>query len=253
MTLENKPPFLEQFNKQIVWFAPKGTHSDDQKQVIRTPDKLRTIFGSNSDSKTVSGTIGCRIQAATLEVTPACQRGFCYGRQLGLNTVDLEAYMRAFNASFDINNCKNNIEHIPCTPLNDFCNAFPTLLHAWLFLVLRVYGVPRDMYNIIWWLYTNITAYSSGTGDGSFLFDVDGGVKTGCPLSSLLFLLGLNPIVDKFILLTDGPGLAVTRSCADDIGSALKELRWFKRQASIFALAAKVAGLHLKERMRLNH
>ena len=37
-------------------------------------------------------------------------------------------------------------------------------------------------------LYTSIFAYSSGCGDGSFLFQVLGGVKTGCPLSSTLFV-----------------------------------------------------------------
>ena len=247
MTSENKPNNLESFNKQVVWFAPKGTHCEDNKQVIRTPDKLRTIFGSNSDSKIVSGAIGCCIQDATLEVTPPMQRGFCFGRQLGLNVVDLDAYMRAFNARFDWDKVKNNIPHMPCTMLYDFCNAFPTLLHTWLFMVLRALGVPSNIYNIIWWLYTNITAYSSGTGDGSLIFLVKGGVKTGCPLSSLLFLLGSNPLVDMFKLLTDGPKLSVTRLCADDIGSVLSELRWFKRQASIFNLAAKIAGLHLKE------
>ena len=100
--------------------------------------------------------------------------------------------------------------------------------------------------NVVWWLYTDVTAYSCGTGDGSFLFRVLGGVKTGCPFSSLLFLLGLNPIVDLFLLLCDGPKLSFTRVCADDFGSALSALRYLRRQASIFRVAARAAGLHLK-------
>jgi len=114
-------------------------------------------------------------------------------------------------------------------------------------MVLKALGLPQTYIWVLWWLYSDITAYSSGAGDGTFLFDIRGGAKTGCPASSILFLLAVNPIVDMFLLLCDGPKLATTRICADDIGSALRKLRDIKRQASIFNIAAAVAGLHLKD------
>ena len=95
-------------------------------------------------------------------------------------------------------------------------------------------------------LYSSIAAYSSGTGDGSFLFGFFGGVRTGCPLSSILFLLCCNPFIFLMNLISDGPKLSVTRACADGFGSALKSLDILRRQASIFDLAAKCAGLILK-------
>ena len=88
--------------------------------------------------------------------------------------------------------------------------------------------------------------FSSGIGNGKFLFYVLRGVKTGCPLSSILFLLCVNPIIDLFRFLSDGPGLSVTRVCADDFGSALQSLYRLRCQASIFKLAEVVAGLFLK-------
>ena len=100
--------------------------------------------------------------------------------------------------------------------------------------------------NLIKSLYTNITAYSSGIGDGSFLFEVLGGVKTGCPMSSVLFILCINPFVHLCVFLSDKPGLSTTRVCADDFGSALKCLKALRTQASIFKVAAEVSGLHLK-------
>ena len=169
-----------------------------------------------------------------------------------MNIVDLDAYMRAYNAKFDfgpdgpLGNKHKHVSRIPCSALYDFCNAFPTLLHAWLFLVLQAVGMPEEIRWAIWWLYSMITAYSSGTGDGSFLFNVLGGVKTGCPLSSLLFLLGVNPVVDMFIMMSDGPKLSATRICADDIGSALRSLHSIKIHACIFSVAARACGLHLK-------
>ena len=49
------------------------------------------------------------------------------------------AYMRVHNAGFDFEHAVKNIKNLPCTPLYDFCNAFPSLLHAWLFMVLEAY------------------------------------------------------------------------------------------------------------------
>ena len=105
----------------------------------------------------------------------------------------------------------DNICDIPATMLYDFCNAFPTLLHEWMWLVLNVLKIPKQLLRVIECLYTSINAFSSGCGDGSFLFQVLGGAKTGCPLSSILFLLCCNPFIDLVMRLSDGPKLSVTR------------------------------------------
>ena len=76
-------------------------------------------------------------------------------------------------------------------------------------------------------------------------FVVLGGVKTGCPLSSILFLLCVNPFIDLVIKNCDQPKLSVTRICADDFGSALRSLSVFKSQSKVVYLAARCAGLHL--------
>ena len=54
------------------------------------------------------------------------------------------------------------------------------------------------------------------------------------------------PFILLMNLISDGPKLTVIRICADDFGSALKSLDILRRQASIFDLAAKCAGLILK-------
>ena len=224
---------LEQLNRQLCWFAPKGVVDQDSIAVLRTPENLRTIFGGNADAKLISGAISFAITEPALAITPAEQRGFCRGRQLSLNVVDLDTYMRAFNLLSNIDLAeekrsepyRGNIGDIPASMLYDFCNAFPTLLHEWLWLVLEVLKIPTVIVKVIERLYSNIFAYSSGCGDGPFLFEVLGGVKTGCPLSSILFLLGVHPFIDLFLWLSDGPKCSVTRICADDFGSALKCLK----------------------------
>ena len=54
-----------------MWFAPKGELDDDSVAALRTPDNLRTSFGSNADAKLISAGVSDCIVDATLELTPA--------------------------------------------------------------------------------------------------------------------------------------------------------------------------------------
>ena len=87
---EAVPDMLE-FNKQFVWFPPKGELEEDSTALIRTAATVRTVFGSNSDSKLIASGISDSVTSATLAITPINQRGFCRGRQLSLNVVDIDA------------------------------------------------------------------------------------------------------------------------------------------------------------------
>ena len=235
-------------NRQLVWFAPKGEVDEDSVAVLRTPDNLRTIFGSNADVKLISAGISDSIVDEALAITPEAQRGFCRGRQLSLNVVDLDTMSRAFNicANIDLTeehrdqHYKGNISDIPAVMLYDFCNAFPTVFHEWMWLVLKTIKLPKEIYRAIKCLYTSIQAFSAGCGDGSFLFEVLCGVKTGCPLSSILFLLCVNPFIDLVIQRCDAPKLSVTRICADDFGSALRCISVLQTQARFFSLLLDV-------------
>ena len=110
-----------------------------------------------------------------------------------MNIVDIDIYMRVFNCMFGTCTSCSDIAKIPGTALYDFCNAFPTVLHEWLFFMLRCYKLPHSFRCLIRSLYSKISALSSGIGDGTWLLDVLGGVKTGCPLRPLLFLLYIKP------------------------------------------------------------
>ena len=205
MALQNPITNTLDLNEQLIWFAPKGQYADDGTKCVRHPANLRTIFGSNTDSKIIAGTNWNILTPGMLKVTPAEQRGFCHGRQLALNIVDLDAYMRVFNDLARGLDFANRIAEIPAVALYDYSNAFPTLAHEWIFLVLRALGIPGPIRRVIYSLYSNITAFSSGADDDSFLFHVLGGVRTGCPLSSILFVLCVNPILHLFLFLSDWP------------------------------------------------
>jgi len=134
----------------------------------------------------------------------------------------------------------------PALALYDICNAFPTIAHYWLFAVLQCIALNNKIYNLISHLYTNSHAFSFGIGTGGLLFRVLAGVRTGCPLSATLFLLAFNPFLILINLISDGPRVSVSCMCADDVGSALRALKSLVRQHSVFKLASRVSGMHLK-------
>ena len=52
---------LSVFNESLVWFAPKGVVEGEGSSVVRSPANLRTIFGSNCDSKLLSGIVSNKL------------------------------------------------------------------------------------------------------------------------------------------------------------------------------------------------
>ena len=44
---------------------------------------------------------------------------------------------------------KGNISDIPGVMLYDFCNAFPTLIHEWMWLVLHKLRIPKPLLKVI--------------------------------------------------------------------------------------------------------
>ncbi len=116
--------FLTDFNGQNVAFAPKGIEATDKVEPVRAPPNLRTLFLSNTDNKSLAGGINVKIIDPVLQITPACQRGFCPGRQFTLNIVVLDTFTRVFNhiSGYDTS---SDISECPVTALYDICNAFP--------------------------------------------------------------------------------------------------------------------------------
>ena len=90
------------------------------------------------------------------------------------------------------------------------------------------------------------SAWSSCNGALRFFCWISAGVLQGCPLSGLIFVLVLDPLLNVFSSRIDSRGLAVTRACADDIGAAIADFKALAEYEKWFSLMSKIAGLCLK-------
>ena len=75
----------------------------------------------------------------------------------------------------------------------DFATAFPALAVAWLKLCLLHFGAPIGFRNFVDALYHDLVFNLQYRGTISFLCHVLRGVIQGCPMASLLFLVGSEP------------------------------------------------------------
>ena len=132
---------------------------------------------------------------------------------------------------------------------------FPSIIHGWIFAVLAARTFPSTIQHFVKQLYSFNAAYGCCNGTLVFLFWILSGVLQGCPLSSILFNISLDPFLECFheffvqsatSTTTSMPVSFTLRACADDIGVALRKLSDLIALASVFSAAELTAGLRLK-------
>ena len=81
--------------------------------------------------------------------------------------------------------------------LFDFTAAFPSVSHEYMWKALHSMGVPDSVINAFKYLYVDNTHMIRMNGKAHTSVTVTSGVRQGCPLSPLLFLLAIEPLLEK--------------------------------------------------------
>ena len=118
-----------EFNNSISIFPPKGDEEDDDTDLTRSPMNTRMLSLKNSDNKIIASVINRKMKLIVAETTNPIQRGFVSGRTFLTNVVDVDTYAR-------IASMKQSPSDLAVMAFFDFAAAFPSVLHAWIFLVL---------------------------------------------------------------------------------------------------------------------
>ena len=239
---------LDDFNDVVLFFIPK----DDTHR----PACHRPIAASNSSNRIIANVVRRKLEPAILEMLEGNQTGFVRGRSI-------EEHIRFFNEKFygalytrfpptypgpdlvykyvvkgkvvewdsEANPSRpddSEAEHYRIFFL-DFAKAYDNVSRRYLFRLLELIGVPRGYINILWALYHNVKAIPAVGAKTRVRIPMLDGLKQGCPLSCLLFILSIDVLLMQVNLVPS----VDPRCFADDLAVGFTE---WKQLAAVLCL-----------------
>ena len=167
----------------------KGELSQSQRQGIltllfkkgdkRVLDNWRPISLLNTDYKILARVLSQRLQRVIQKLVSSDQTGYIKGRSAANNLRLVQ----------DVIDYCNILEEQGLILFLDFKQAFDCVNHDFLFETLKLFNFKDSFINWIRVLYANIEGKIINNGWISQTFKINRGVRQGCPLSALLFIL----------------------------------------------------------------
>ena len=205
---------LDDFNDVLLFFIPK----DDTHK----PAAHRPIAASNASNRIIANVLRHKLDPVIQELLEDIQTGFVHGRSI-------EEHIRFFNDKFysslytrypptypgpDLKYryvekgkvkwwdssanpeppCEEDAKHYHIFFI-DFAKAYDNVSRKYLFRLLELIGVPRGYRNILWALFHNVHAIPAVGAKTKVRIPMLDGLKQGCPLSCLLFILAIDVLL----------------------------------------------------------
>ena len=158
--------------KAVITLIPKKGDKTDI-------ENYRPISLTNTDYRILAGVLATRLQKVISDLIGPEQVAYIKGRFIGTN-------IRLIQDIFQLYNEKN---YPGLFMFVDFQKAFDSIEWDFLFKVLGKYGFGNNFKEWIQLLYTKPCAYVKNNGFFSEEFFLTRGVRQGCQVSSLLFIL----------------------------------------------------------------
>jgi ribonuclease HI len=171
------PP--KSFNMGDLCLFPK----DDTTLISRT----RPITMNNFDNRIIAAAISRTLMPSVDFISERCQQGFINGRKGDTNIKDIT---EKFYSSLLAQN-----QHFFL--FIDTAKAFDSIDHPFLFDVLTKIGMPAWVLNLVKGLMHEVQVRPRLGGRSKTAIDIHRGVKQGCPLSPLLFILAYDPLLTR--------------------------------------------------------
>jgi len=166
-----------------------GELSRSQKQCVFSllykkgdPENMenwRPISLLNIDYKILARVLALRLQKVLPKIISLDQQGYIKNRYIGYNIRQIQ----------DIIDYTETLDIDGVILLLDFKKAFDTVEWDFMINVLRKVGFKNDLINWVNTLYKNICSSVINNGWQSDFFKISCGIRQGCPLSALLFIL----------------------------------------------------------------
>ncbi|MGL5732989.1 MAG: RNA-directed DNA polymerase [Metamycoplasmataceae bacterium] len=142
-------------------------------------DNLRPITLLNNDYKLLAHIYSNRLKSGLSQIISNTQSGFMRGRSSHNNLLLVQ----------DLIDYKNKITDDGIMFFLDFYKAFDTVEHPFIFSALELFGFGKRFRSIISSLYWDTDCSVSLIEGTTSRFNISRGIKLGCPISPLLFIL----------------------------------------------------------------
>ncbi|KAF1313882.1 Rxlr effector protein, partial [Globisporangium splendens] len=152
-------------------------------------------------------------------------------------------------------NSAEGLDDAPGIVMLDFMKAYDTLDRDFLYLVLSKFGFGRQFVDLVRRMHSDTTAQYLVNGEVSREWEVKSGIRQGCPLSPLLFIVAAEILA---LAVQQDPhleGIRVTRSGAephlistfvDDSAVFLKQGKQLPRLMQLLSEFGQQSGLHVQ-------
>ena len=213
----------------------------NDKQLLKN---WRPISLLNTDYKILAHVLANRLKTVIKQIIHTDQNGYIKGRNIAYNIRLIQDVINHFE--------QDNIEG--AVVFLDFQKAFDTVNHTFLHATLEKFNFGNSFIKWVKTIYNNAEACLSNNGWTSKPFKIQRGIRQGCPLSALLFLLVVE-ILGNQIRKNTNDGLEIkvkeekryiqVAQLADDTTVFLKNEQAVKNCLHVIKEFGKVTGLKL--------
>ncbi|OWZ07213.1 RxLR effector protein [Phytophthora megakarya] len=241
--LDGQPPPKSFLKAVVVPLRKKGD----------SPNALdyRPISLLQSSYKIFAKILASRLQTFLGRIIGDTQQGFVHGRQMHRSVAMMLAMLQQ-----DFHDPNHGIASSPGIVLLDFAKAYDTVDRVFLLEVLRRFGFSADFVDLMDRMHDGTTAQFLVNGELSPPLEVRSGIRQGCPLAPLLFILAVEVLALAIAQSSEIEGLQVPGAdnteqhkfsgFVDDSTLFLQEGRQLEAALGLIQDFGKISGLKVQ-------
>ncbi|KAF1324800.1 Rxlr effector protein, partial [Globisporangium splendens] len=214
------------------------------------PLDYRPITLLTTTYKLFAKVLATRLQDILLWIIGEAQQGFVRDRLMENAILIMQA---ALDKAYHNNG--EGLDDAPGIAMLDFMKAYDTLDRDFLYLVLSKFGFGRQFVDLVRRMHSDTTAQYLVNGEVSREWEVKSGIRQGCPLAPLLFIVAAeilalavqqDPHLEGFRVTRSGAEPHLISTFVDDSAVFLKQGKQLPRLMQLLSEFGQQSGLHVQ-------